>query len=691
MDKYTGLEVAVIGMACRLPGAANWRAYWANLVQERETIHHYSKEELYALGCPDEFVQNEQYVKAEGRLAGKEFFDAPFFSYTPHEVSFLNPVHRPFHECAWEAIEDAGINLSTVKGLVGVFGSATTSVAWQVNALLRNREKLVDDLTLSALSHRESLATLLSYKLDLQGTSQYIDTTCSSSLVAINAACKNLLLGDIGLALVGSVTIEQKERPGYLYDPYYILSADGHCRAFDAAGDGTVGSEGAAVVVLKRLTDAIRDKDPIYCVIKGSATNNDGKRKVGYAAPSVQGLVTCMEQALQFARVGPERISYVETHGTATPLGDLIEVSALQTAYAGGAAPRCGLGSVKTNIGHTWATSGLAGLIKVALSLKNQVLPASLHFTQLNPDIHLAASRFYVQTSTRPWERDGELPLCAALNAFGLGGTNAHVILEEYVATATDEPGDDARYKLLPLSAKTQTALVNYASRLHAFVMEEPALNLEQLAYTLQVGRMAFPLRKAFLFRDRAELLNQLDQLRHHAEPVEPVADPAVDYLTELCQLWMQGQPVDWAALYAGRNPSRISLPTYVFDQLRFPVAASFSSLWPAAGIVEAPTNGTGAAPPAVPGAAAAVVGDPLAGIEQAVAAIFCDFFGTAAIAHDEDFFELGGDSLRAVALSRVIAQQFGIPLAPAFLYDHPTIAELAVAIRALCANATTG
>lgn len=724
MSKYTGLEIAIIGMACRLPEAKNWREYWTNLVNERESIHHYSTQELLDLGYSNDFINRKNYVKAEGNIADKDQFDAAFFRYTPNEASFLNPVHRLFHECAWEAIEDAGINLEKTSGLTGVYGSVSSDLAWPVYSMLRNRENLIDDLTLGTLTGKESMPTLFAYKFDLKGASQFIDSSCSSSLSAINTACKNLLLGDIDIALVGSVTIENKDQVGYIYDEYSIWSSDGHCRTFDKDANGTVASEGAAVIILKRLKDAIKDGDNIYCVVKGSATNNDGKRKIGYAAPSVYGQAECILKALKFSRVEAERISYVETHGTATRLGDSIEISALKIAYNNLAANSCCLGSVKTNIGHTRATSGIAALIKVALSLKTKIIPATLNYHEPNPELDSKESPFFVNAKTKKWERKGDLPLCAGLNSFGVGGTNVHIILEEYMPSVNEEHPPSPTYRILPLSAKTRSALIRYASRIHEFVAGQRDLDLEKVAYTLQTGRTEFPFREAIIFKDRQDLLNQLSKIEHHSESItktnssppdvmfhvsgtdvdainravdlykqvsigriEPgAANDLYYFLNVLAGSWKQGVAVNWHRLYEDRAMSKISLPTYAFDHVSFPTGISMAALF----AQYTASNHISIGIPKVNGvkqfhAEDVAVDGSLAGIEKEIEAIFKDFFGIADITPDTDFFDLGGDSLKAVMLVNDLGNKFDLELSPPFLFEYPTIKELALEINQLC------
>lgn len=526
MDKLTGLELAVIGISCKFPGADDWRQYWRNLEDEVDSIHRYSDEELKELGYSKEFINRNNYVKADGIINDKDIFDYTFFNYTPTEASFLNPVHRLFHLGVWSALEDAGVNLEKTDTSIGVFASASTNMAWPIYSMLKNRENIIDNFSMDKLINKDFMATLLSYKLDLKGSSLFIDTGCSSSLVAVDMACKSLLLGETDVAIAGGITVSEKEDPGYIYDSNLILSSDGRCKAFDKDSDGTVGSEGAAVVILKRYEDAIRDRDNIYCLIKGGATNNDGKRKIGYTAPSVQGQSECIRKALRFSKVSPERISYVETHGTGTKIGDPIEVTALQSVYGKSNKNRIPIGSVKTNIGHTWATAGIAGLIKVALSLKFKTLPASLHYRESNPAINFSNTAFFVNSETTHWERKDNLPLCAAVSSFGIGGTNAHVILEEF-SSENDRAKSEVNYKILTISAKNQQSLKAYSKKLFDFISDSPNVNLNDVAYTLQVGRSEFNFRESFTFRDRDELLRKLANL-NDASPSNRFVDAVI-------------------------------------------------------------------------------------------------------------------------------------------------------------------
>jgi acyl transferase domain-containing protein len=507
-QKFTGFEIAVIGVSCRLPGANNWRSYWDNLVNQVESIEFLLTDERSDLGIADKNVGDLKFVNAISPLKNKDLFDSAFFDYRPAEALLMNPAHRVFHECLWEALEDAGCNPETTKGLIGIYAGAGNDLNWQVYSTLKNRSQNIDGYTLSYLNNKDYLSSLLSYKLNLKGPSVSFNTACSTSLVAINNACKALLLGETNIALAGGVSIVTQKQKGYFHHEGAIYSQDGHCRAFDIQASGTISGEGAGVVVLKRLVDAIKDGDHIYSIIKGGAVNNDGNRKVGFTAPSIVGQVECIKRAQQFSKVAPNSIGYIETHGTGTRLGDPIEVEALNEAFGGIRDKFCAIGSVKTNIGHLDTTAGVAGLIKAVLSLKHKQIPASLHFKEANPEIDFAGGPFYVNTSLKAWERVGEEPLRAGVSSFGIGGTNVHVILEEAPEPAASDPGQV--YQLLTLSAKTESSLTRYIQDLRRFVQETPDINLADMSYTLQTGRKHFHCRKSIVYHNREELLHIL-------------------------------------------------------------------------------------------------------------------------------------------------------------------------------------
>jgi acyl transferase domain-containing protein len=501
----TGLEIAIIGLAGRFPGAQDIDTFWQNLCDGVESVSFFSEDELYASGLPSELINDPKYVKAGAILEHIDLFDAAFFGFSPGEAEILDPQQRLFLECAWEALEQAGYACEHQEsGAVGVYAGASLNT-YLLNNIQPNHEltKALGGFQIAIASDKDFLATRTSYKLNLEGPSITLQTACSTSLVAVHLACQGLLSGECDMALAGAVAVRVPHKVGYLYQEGGIASPDGHCRAFDAEAEGTTFGNGAGVVVLKRLADALRDGDSIWAVIKGSAVNNDGALKIGYTAPRVDGQAKAIRAAQIMAEVEPETISYIETHGTGTPLGDPIEIAALMQAFqAGTEKKRAGtiaIGSVKTNIGHLDTAAGIAGLIKTVLALRHKQLPPSLHFRSPNPQIDFANSPFYVNTTCTDWKSEAA-PRRAGVSSFGIGGTNAHVILEE--APPVDHTASSRPWHLITLSAKTNAALDRLTGDLAAYLRRHADSNLADLAYTLQVGRKTFEHRRAVICQD---------------------------------------------------------------------------------------------------------------------------------------------------------------------------------------------
>jgi acyl transferase domain-containing protein len=495
-----GLEIAVIGMAGRFPGARHLDELWENLKKGKESISFFTDEELEGLGVDRALLENPHYVKSNSFLEDKEYFDASFFGYLPNEAEIMDPQIRLFHECAWETLESAGYDPGIYKGLIGVYAGIGPSFHWEALTLLSGRSEILGAFESSQFSSKDYLCTRVSYKLDLKGPSFVVDTACSTSLVTIHLACQGLLNGECDMALAGGVKVTHLRQPGYLYQEGMIMSPDGHCRAFDAKANGTVGGEGIGIALLKRLEDAKNDGDFIHALIKGSAINNDGIRKVGYTAPSVEGQMLVIKAALHMAEVEPETIGYIETHGTGTVLGDPIEIKALKRAFASNKKRFCALGSVKTNIGHLDRAAGVAGFIKAVLALKHRQIPPSLHFEAPNPELGLEDSPFYVNNRPCQWKND-KYPLRAGVSSFGFGGTNAHVVLEEWPgghSSSAERRAHSAERKeqLILLSAKTETALDKMTKNLEHYLKQNDLNILPDVAYTLQVGRQPFKYRR---------------------------------------------------------------------------------------------------------------------------------------------------------------------------------------------------
>ena len=503
-------DIAVIGMSARLPGAHDVDEFWSNLCAGVESICFFTRDELLAAGVSPHAIASAGYVPAYAPMPDAFAFDAAFFDVSPREAQVMDPQQRVFLECAWSALEHAGYDPRRFPGPVGVFGgSASTSHG----ARIRRHADLVTAVgpaVVEFASSRDFLTTRVSYRLGLTGPSLAVQTACSTSLVAIHLACQSLLNCECDLALAGGVTLSQEQVRGYQYQEGGIFSPDGHCRALDARAAGTVGGSGVGIVVLRRLGDALRDGETIHAVVKGSAINNDGSSKIGFTAPSITGQAHVIAEALGVAGVDPSTIAYVEAHGTGTPLGDPVEIAALTEAFRASTSQTgfCALGSVKTNIGHVDCAAGVAGFIKAVLVLKHGTVPPTLHFERASAESGLEASPFWVNAALTELRRLGTR-LRAGVSSLGIGGTNAHVVLEEPPVEPA-QPPSDARPHVLILSAKTAAALGRMRSNLALHLARHPELQLADVAYTLQEGRAAFAWRSAVVARELAEVPDAL-------------------------------------------------------------------------------------------------------------------------------------------------------------------------------------
>lgn len=485
-------SVAIIGMSARLPGAKNVEEFWANLRDGIESISVITDEELRSSGVADHTLSASNYVRAGGVIDDVEMFDASFFGFNPREAQVTDPQHRVFLECAYEALENAGYTTDKRDRLIGLYAGAGTSTYWRNLFSNRDFRESATDLQAKIGNEKDHLTTRVSYKLNLRGPSVAVQTTCSSSLVAVHMACRSLLNGECDIALAGGVSISIPQMEGYFYEEGGINSPDGHCRAFDAKAQGTVAGNGAGIVALKRLADARADGDNILAVIKGTAINNDGSLKIGYTAPSIDGQAEVIAKAHAVAGSDPRRVGYIEAHGTGTSLGDPIEIAALTKVFRAKTDRKqfCAIGSVKTNIGHLDAAAGVAGLIKTVLALNHKKLPPSLHYEEPNPQIDFETSPFYVNAKLSEWNGEG----LAGVSSFGIGGTNAHAVIEP--PPLLEESTGGRPKQLLVLSAKTSTALDSITENLAEYLTQHPDLNFEDVAYTLQAGRAAYDHRR---------------------------------------------------------------------------------------------------------------------------------------------------------------------------------------------------
>lgn len=526
-ENGNGLEIAIIGMAGRFPGAGDIATFWSNLEAEKESLVEIDEATVRAEGVNEEQLADPDYVRVGGVMKDADCFDAAFFGYSPREAEILDPQQRVFLECAWHALENAGVDPDRTEASIGIFGGAGMNgyqFSLFANSAIREQ---VSPYELFISNDKDFLTTRVSYKLNLRGPSMSIQTACSSSLVAVHVACQSLLGGECDIALAGAVALSQQA--GYKSQQGGILSPDGHCRAFDAQANGTVSGNGVGIVVLKRLEDALADGDRIDAVIRGSAINNDGALKVSYTAPQVDRQAQVIRDALTVADVSADSIGYVEAHGTGTAMGDPIEMAALTRAFRLDTERNtyCALGSVKSNIGHLDAAAGIAGLIKTVLALKHARIPASLHYKQANPQIDFDNSPFRVNARSTDWPQ-GDTPRRAGVSSFGIGGTNAHVILEQ---AAEIEPQTNAHHtQCIVCSAKSKQALIDLAASLASNLasnVESQNTTLADAAATLQLGRKPLPWRIAVTSSDNQAAAEHL----RRAQPQQSVNQPSVVFM----------------------------------------------------------------------------------------------------------------------------------------------------------------
>lgn len=501
-------RVAIIGMSGRFPGASNLKQFWTNLAAGVESISFSSDEQLLASGLSTDQLNGGTHIRANGVLDGACEFDANAFDFSARDACLMDPQFRIFLEVVLVALEDAG-DAGADDRRTGVFAGAGTNTYQEY---LRADSDLLARVGVAqavVANQVDFLSAWVSYKLNLTGPSVTIQSACSTSLAAVHLAAQSLLNGECDMAVAGGVSLTFPQQAGYFYVEGGLFSRDGHCRAFDANASGFVPGEGAGAVVLKRLGDAIADGHTIHAVINGSAINNDGSNKIGFSAPSQSGMAAAITEGIEISGVSCESIRMVETHGTGTTLGDPLEVAALTQAFRTQTDRKqfCAIGSVKTNIGHANAAAGIASLIKATLSVENGVIPASLHCDQLNPVLSLPRTPFYVNSKAESWPIDG-LPRRAAVNSFGIGGTNVHVIIEQ--APPREPSGHSRSDQLILLSAKTASALDEAALQLANHLETTPTSSIPDVAYTLANGRRSLEYRKAVLGQSNADIIQAL-------------------------------------------------------------------------------------------------------------------------------------------------------------------------------------
>ncbi len=599
MPHASSLEIpaiAIIGMSGRFPGARDLHEFWQNLQNGRESITRFTIEELWAEGEPEADLSDSEFVPCKGLLEDAEGFDAYFFGYRPQEAVTIDPQQRLFLECAYASLEMAGYPPETHDHVVGVFGGVSMNT--YVHRLYRagRGKEPIDGYQVMLGNDKDHLATRVAYKLNLRGPSLTIQTACSTSLVAVERACRSLAGYECDLAVAGGASVAYPRKKGYVYQEKMILSPDGHCRVFDAHASGTVVGEGVGVVVLKRLEDAVADRDHVCAVIRGWATNNDGSSKIGYAAPSIAGQTEVISMAQELAGVNPASISYVEAHGTGTELGDAIELQALRQAFQRKTNLRgtCRLASVKSNIGHLDAAAGVAGLIKTVLSLQHEALPASLHFQEPNAKAELDESPFVINQHLTPWPKS-DVPRRAGVSSFGIGGANAHLILEESPPRPETDPGEGPF--VLPLSARTEAALEATAKNMAEHLRQHEAQSLADIAFTLQIARQHFHYRRLIFCRDKQEAIDALADCNHcfhltmpeNANELMPFpaefnwemsseSRKRKEDLKSIVRTWLQGGRPDWTLLHDSIPRKRVPIPTYPFERQIFDVQPQTST-----------------------------------------------------------------------------------------------------------------
>ncbi|MEI8399572.1 MAG: type I polyketide synthase [Alcaligenaceae bacterium] len=516
-------DIAVIGMSCRFPGADDIDTFWKNLAAGVESITFFDDQDLIKSGFSRDVFDRPDYVKASPLISDARGFDAEFFGYSARDAELMDPQQRLFLECAWEAFEVAGYDPTTYPGVTGVYAGAAMNT-YLLNNVLPNRALLdsQDDLNVATLdsmggfmlmvaNDKDYLTTRVSYKLNLGGPSINVQTACSTGLVTVHMACQSLLAGETDLFLTGGASVQSPEHAGHLYQPGMIVTPDGHVRSFDAEARGTIFGSGVGAILLKRLDDAVRDGDHIFAVVKGSAVNNDAGAKVGYMAPSSDGQAIAVAEAIAVANVLPETIGFIEAHGTGTEIGDPIEHDGLAQVFRTQtqATGFCALGSVKTNVGHLQITSGTAGFIKTALALHHKLIPPLLNFKTPNPALKLEQSPFYINTEACAWKTTGT-PRRAGVNSLGIGGTNAHAILEEapFIVRATNP--NERPAQVLMLTARNEVALRQYAGRFARYFTEHPDVNLADLCFTANTGRKVFDQRVSIVGENSQDFIAQL-------------------------------------------------------------------------------------------------------------------------------------------------------------------------------------
>jgi acyl transferase domain-containing protein len=548
-------DIAIIGLAGRFPGAKSVDDLWQNINNKVNSIVTFSTEECIASGVNRELVLHPNYIRAKGYLEGADFFDADFFRFSHNDAEIMDPQFRILFEITWEALENAGYIPEYYPGKIGLFvGTSIVDTYFEQNLSMPGYTLSSERFPLVLHNAKDFLPSLLSYKLNLRGPSSAIQTACSTSLVSVCIAAQSILSGESDIALAGGACVTTPLKAGYLFQEGMMLSPTGSCNTFDQRANGIVLGNGAGMVVLKRLNKALEDKDTIHAVIKGFATNNDGSARIGFTAPGILGQQAVIQSALARSAVKPEQISYVETHGTGTILGDLVEIQALQKVFSSCKQRSIAIGSIKPNIGHLDAAAGIANLLKLTQALKNRILPPTVNFQQPSSQLKLEETPFYVNTESNSWKSNE--PLYAGTSSFGMGGVNAHVILAE--APPINNNQALSTPVILILSARSKEALQKSCKNLAHFLQNRPQINLTDVAYTLMVGRKSFKYRATFKITNVKEAIHKLSEFKSDKILDEPFTS------------WLAGGDIDWDKENAENKHYRIPLPTYPFERKKY-------------------------------------------------------------------------------------------------------------------------
>ncbi|MEU1017048.1 beta-ketoacyl synthase N-terminal-like domain-containing protein [Streptomyces sp. NPDC005898] len=682
--------IAIVGMSGRFPGAPDLDTYWANLRDGVCSLTDFTEAELLADGADPAELRRPEHVPTKGYLADADRFEAELFGFNRTEATALDPQHRLLLETAWAALEDAGRDPLAAPDRTGVYVGGSPTEHMLAAHTDRELAASIGAMQIRILTDREFLAPWISYRLGLEGPSLTVQTACSTSLSAVHLAAQALLLGECDTALAGGVSVDTVRRQGYVHYEGGIFSPDGRCRPFDERAAGTVPGSGVGVVVLRRLSDALADGDPIRAVLRGSALTNDGATKLGFTAPGVEQQTAAIVEAWAAAGLTPSAAQYVETHGTATELGDRVELAAAKAAFAPvpetgtdtgtGTAGEVatgtgiGIGSVKSNIGHLDAAAGVASLIKATLMLEHATLAPTVNLTRPHPELNLPEAPFHVVDRATPWPRPADGPRRAGVSSLGIGGTNVHVVLEQ--APERPRPAPRPRHRtteILPLSARTETALTALAARLAAALRSPDAPSLADAAHTLRTARTPMDVRAYVLAADAAEAAQRLLALAEGRPWPEQEDGPDAAGLRELGELWLKGGTVAWPE--AAEGARRVSLPTYPFAGERY----------------GALTLKTAPRTPEPESAVSAAAPAPGAELLRAVHAILAEALGldmpgataegAAGFAPGTTYFAAGGDSLTAVHLVGRLRDELGIDVPITLFLEELTLQELAVRI----------